>query len=80
MEQDTLLKTLLGDESPKRIAILVPDVDREHYETFVAELLGDTTEVRSLRTAGGSPIGPECQEHRLAARIAKPHGLAIQSE
>ena len=38
----------------------------------------EVTQVRSLRTAGRSPIGPKRQENWSAAEVAKLHRSAVQ--
>lgn len=73
MGQLVLLEILLDD-----FRILVPGVDRENDESVLFVLVGDTRQVRSLRTAGRSAIGEEREQHGLAAKVAELDGSSVQ--
>ena len=76
IEQDSLCELVLSDEARELALILVPGVDRQDDQTGASAFLGDSTQVRSLRTTGRSPVCPKSEQHRLAAEVTQPNRLA----
>jgi len=77
IEQHALLELLVLDESFDDVVIFIPGIDGQNCETFAGVLDSQLAEVRSLRTAGRSPIGEKGQDHRLAPQLAETHGFSL---
>ena len=79
VEEYPLVELVLLDVLLEDFLVLVPGVDGQDDQSVLLVLLGDATDVRSLRTAGRSPVGEEGDEDRLAALIAQANLGPVQS-
>ena len=70
-EEYPLVELVLLDVLLEDFLFLVPGVDGEDHQPVLFVLIGETTNVRSLRTAGASAIRKERQEDGFAALIAE---------
>ena len=79
VQEETMLEFAPVDESAYVRLVLIPHIDTEHDEALRLELFRKTTQVRSLRTAGRSPVRPEREKDWLAAAVGKPNLLTVKS-
>ncbi len=69
LEEYPLVELVLLDVLLEDFLVLVPGVDGQNDQPVLLVLLGDATDVRSLRTAGSSAIGEEGHQNGFAALI-----------
>ncbi len=70
VEEDSVFQLAFFHEAGDVVFRLVPGIDAEDDESLAAILLGQATQVRSLRTAGRSAKRPKREHNGFAPELA----------